>query len=77
MTLHPNSSIRISKSKLSRVNSNEFDVFGNLFETVQPNRLTFDEMKEEDFLREEFICEPVLHKIIDIYDRISEVLELE
>lgn len=45
MILHPNSSIRISKSKFSRVNSNEFDVFGNLFEIVQPNRLTFDEMK--------------------------------
>ena len=31
--------------KLSQTNSCEFDVFGGLFEIIQANRMTFDEMK--------------------------------
>lgn len=42
-------------------------MFGTLFDVLQPSRLTFDEMKEEDFIREEFICETALYKIIGIY----------
>lgn len=53
MGLHQISSKRItSKQNLSKMNSAEYDIFGSLFEVVQANRLTFDEMKEEDLIRE-------------------------
>ena len=42
----------------------EFDVFGSLFEIIQANRMTFDEMKLEDLIREELLNEKKLLKLL-------------
>ena len=54
--------------RLSQTNSCEFDVFGGLFEIIQANRMTFDEMNLEDLLREEFVNEAIYHKVISVFD---------
>ena len=79
MSLHPkNMSKRLtSKKNLERVTSEEFDIFGDLFEVIQPKKITFDEMSLEDLLKEEFISEPALSSVMNLTDRICEVLELE
>ena len=40
-----NISRRLTSKKVSRMSETEFDVFGSLFEIIQANRMTFDEMK--------------------------------
>ena len=40
-----NISKRLTSKQVSRMSETEFDVFGSLFEIIQANRMTFDEMK--------------------------------
>jgi hypothetical protein len=40
----PNKSKKSVSKRLSKVNSAEFDIFGNLFEIVMADRITFDQM---------------------------------
>lgn len=40
------------RRKTSKVNEYEYDVFGSLFEIIEPKKKGFEEMEEEDFMRE-------------------------
>jgi hypothetical protein len=54
-------------SRFSRASESE-SPFGLLFEIVHGTRMTFDEMKTEDLVREELINESVLLEICEKYE---------
>lgn len=47
-----NSKSETFRRKTSKINEYEYDVFGSLFEVIEPKKKGFEEMEEDDFLRE-------------------------
>ena len=68
---------RLTSKRFSRMSETEFDVFGSLFEVIQANRMTFDEMKLEDLIREELLNEKKLLKLLSTVEEFAEEFQLE
>ena len=61
----PSSKSQSFRKQTSKFNEYEYDVFGCMFEIVEPKKKGFEEMEEEDLLRECTVNQDLLLNVRD------------